>query len=58
MHYRVQCFSALVNQVAQPNSEGDGNLVQLYNADVAYPSFHAGDERPMQPSLLCQLFLG
>jgi len=49
---------ALVNQVAQPNSERDRNLVQLYDADVPYSSFHAGDERPMQPSLLRQLFLG
>jgi len=49
---------ALVNQVAQPNSERDRNLVQLHNADVAHPSFHAGEERPMQTSLLRQLFLG
>jgi len=42
----------LVNQVAQANSEQNGNTMQRHDADVQHPSFNAGDEPPMQSNLL------
>jgi len=46
---------ALFNQVAQANSERNGNTVQLHDADIPYSSLYAGYERPMQSSPLRQL---
>jgi hypothetical protein len=34
-------ISALVNQVAQPNSERSGYSVQLHDADISYSSLYA-----------------
>jgi hypothetical protein len=53
----VQYLSALFNQVAKPNSERNGNTVQLHDADIPYASLYPGYERPMQSSPLRQLFL-
>jgi len=50
-------MSALVNQVAQSNSERNGNTVQLHDADIPYTSFYPGNERPMQPSTFRKLLL-
>ena len=36
---------ALVNQFARPNSEQNGNSVQLHKPDAPHPSFHADNER-------------
>ena len=50
-------LSALFNQVAQPNSERNGNTVQLHDADIPYSSLYPGYERPMQSSTFRKLFL-
>jgi hypothetical protein len=50
-------ISALVNQVAQPNPERNGNSVQLHDADIPYSPLYARYVRPMQPGPLRELFL-
>jgi hypothetical protein len=48
---------ALVNQVAQPNSEQNGNTVQVHDTDIPNSALDSGNERPMQTSLFRQLLL-
>lgn len=48
---------ALINQVAQPNTERNRDTVQLQDADIPYSTLHSRNERPMQTSLLRQLLL-